>query len=115
MSVIQGLGEGVKLLESLKPRLAKLEKATQEFEAIFFKNLLSSMRRGLPEGGLDGSSFGGQIYRDMLDEELAKAASKSGTLGVGKLLFIQLAPQAIAQEQARLKAEAANERLDTKA
>ena len=107
-----GLNEALQMAENVKPKLAKLQKATQDFEAVFLKNLLASMRRGMPGGGLEAKSFGGDIYRDMLDDELAKSASQSGTLGVGKILYKQLAPLAIAQEQARLRAEKA---IDTKA
>lgn len=111
MSILSDIGKAAGVVAEVQPRLKKLEEATKDFEAIFFKNLLSSMRKGVPGGSLDGSTFGGDMYRDMLDGELAKAASQSGSLGIGKLLYKQLAPLAIAEAQAKARVE----KLDTKA
>ena len=74
-------------LETLqKPRLspqenARLQKAAAEFEAIFLKQMLTSMRRTIPKsqegvGALFKESQGEKIFRDLLDDEYAKLMSQ---------------------------------------
>lgn len=76
-------------------KLADLKKATQGVEALFVKDLLAAMRRGVPKGGLGESMAGGEVYRDMLDQALADSIGRSNSLGIGKILYEQLSQQII--------------------
>ncbi|MEG3638550.1 rod-binding protein [Magnetococcus sp. PR-3] len=79
----------------LSPREEKtLRKAAANFEAMFIKQLLGSMRKTVPDfgdGGLMRKSNGEKIFRDMLDQEYADVASKgNGGLGLKEAIYEQL-------------------------
>ncbi len=81
-------------IKKAEPELAKLKKATDGFEAVFLKKLFSQMRSSVKETQF-GQTFGKEIYNDMFDEALANAAAKSKTLGMGDLLYRQMAPKVV--------------------
>lgn len=81
-------------IKKAEPELAKLKKATDGFEAVFLKKLFSQMRSSVKETQF-GQTFGKEIYNDMFDEAMANAAAKSKTLGMGDMLYRQMAPKVI--------------------
>jgi len=68
----------------------KLMEACQEFESIFVYKMISQMREAIPEGGLIPKSQGEKIFQDMLDEQYALKISKSGGMGLAKILYDSL-------------------------
>ncbi|HRK22653.1 MAG TPA: rod-binding protein, partial [Fimbriimonadaceae bacterium] len=76
------------------PVAAKLKKASQDIEAIFMKDLLTAMRRTSPHKAM-GSSYGSDMYMDLVDQAISEGASRNGTLGIGKSIYRQMAPLAI--------------------
>ncbi len=86
----------------------RLLSVCKEFEEIFHRMLMSSMRKTVPEGGLSPSSPAREIYEGLLDAEYAKAAAESGGLGIARMLyeyFLQGVPES----------EESNGEVDTKA
>ena len=69
---------------------ARLEKACKDFEAIILNQILSAMRKAVPEGGLFEKSYGEKIYQSMMDEELSKNIAHGKGMGLGEMLFRQL-------------------------
>ncbi len=69
-----------------------LRKTCQEFEAIFVKQMLKEMRGTLPEGGLLPRGMAEDFFQEMMDAEVAKAASLRGDFGIAEALFRQLQP-----------------------
>jgi len=69
---------------------AQLKKACSEFEAIFLSQLTRAMRKTVPESGLLDSGLAGDIYRDMLDVEIAAQMARRGGVGIGETLYKQL-------------------------
>jgi flagellar protein FlgJ len=70
-----------------------LVEAAASFEAIFARQMISSMRKtSLAEGALDSSS--GALFRDRFDGEVAEMLGHRGALGIGKALVQQLSPAA---------------------
>ncbi|MDK2855505.1 MAG: hypothetical protein PWQ41_506 [Bacillota bacterium] len=68
-----------------------LKKACEEFAALFWEQVLRSMRRTVPEGGLLDGGTGEKLFRDLLDAEYArKVAQAEGSLA--ELLYRQLKP-----------------------
>ena len=72
-----------------RAKLKKLEKAAQDFEAIFVKQLLSQMRQ---------SSFSeeigpmGDMAKDMMDQAIAESASRGrNSIGIAKTVFLSMA------------------------
>jgi flagellar protein FlgJ len=68
---------------------AALEKAARGFEAIFTRQLLSSMRSaGLGEGISDSSAV--EQFQEMADANMADGLASKGGLGIAQLLLRQL-------------------------
>lgn len=62
-----------------------LEAAAQEFEALFVELVLKSARSAsLGDGLLDSAQ--GDLYRDMLDQQMASTLGAKGGLGIAELL-----------------------------
>jgi flagellar protein FlgJ len=69
-----------------------LREVTQEFESLLVSRMLQAMRRTVPEGGLIGAG-GEQLFRSLLDEELAQQVASAGGFGLGAMLYRQLEAQ----------------------
>ena len=77
----------------LKPaEVQRLRQAAQEFEAIFVQQMLKTARTSTPDPGPMASGASSEIYRDMVDQQLARSVSGGGGLGLGKLLIQSLVP-----------------------
>jgi Rod binding domain-containing protein len=84
--------------------LKALKKATQEFEAVFAKKLLSEMRKGLKETSF-GDTLGKDMYEDMMDDTMSKTMAEQGSLGIGKILYKDFAPKVVAIHQMQASRE----------
>jgi Rod binding domain-containing protein len=84
-----------------KPKMDRLSRATKDFEAILIKDMLTTMRRTMPN--LSESSHSAKLMRDMADQAMAEAASKRGDFGVAKQMYDRVAPSALRQEYHRLQ------------
>ena len=71
---------------------AALTEAAQQFEAIFMKMLLSSMRKAqeVLESDSPFNSESTKFYRDMHDQQMAVELSSNGSLGLTDLIVRQL-------------------------
>lgn len=67
-----------------------LAKACQDFEAVFLKELFKGMRSTAIDGGLFEKGNDQEIFREMLDLEVAKSAAAQNTLGIGQVLLKKL-------------------------
>lgn len=74
------------LPEAKKKELEKLKKACSDFESIFMHQMLKEMRKTVNKTGLIHGGQAEEIFSDMLDQE----RSKSMTIGLGDMLFMQL-------------------------
>ncbi|MEO5340174.1 MAG: rod-binding protein [Magnetococcus sp. MYC-9] len=77
----------------------RLQATAEEFEALFIKQMLGSMRKTVPksqekEGAMIRESEGEKIFRDLLDGEYAKVMSqRKNGLGLKEALLKYLANQ----------------------
>lgn len=71
---------------------AALQEAAQQFEAIFMKMLLKSMRKAqdVLESDSPFNSQSTKFYRDMHDQQMAVELSSNGSLGLSELIVRQL-------------------------
>lgn len=76
----------------------KLKEACRGFEAMFLEIMYRQMRKTVPENTLFGKSHAQEIWEDMRDSEMMKNLAESGGLGLGDMLYRQLAPSVLAQE-----------------
>jgi flagellar protein FlgJ len=68
-------------------RLASLEKACNEFEALLLQQMLESMRKTVGKDGMLGDDHAGQIVQDMFDDQLARGVAAKGGIGLAALIF----------------------------
>jgi len=80
-----------KQLESVKNDTAahnkKLKKAADGFEELFVHKLLQVMRSTTPQTDLLSGGHGEKIFKDMLDQNYSKLITKSGALGLSKVIY----------------------------
>lgn len=76
-------------------QLEKLKGAAQQFEAVFLRQMISSMRQASLGDDILGSEASNQ-FRDMGDARTAEEMAKKGTLGVAEMLLKQFTPQVAA-------------------
>ena len=98
-----------KLNDEKKAELKKLQKASEDFEAVFVKRLLSQMRK---------TSFSedigpmGDLAKDMMDQALAESLSRSqNSIGIAKTVFIDMAQRIVRTSDLAL----GTQRLETEA
>lgn len=68
----------------------KLKEASEEFEAIFIQQMLSSMRKNVQKAGLLDGGMAENIFEDMLYQEHAKIMAKTGSFGVADAIYNQM-------------------------
>lgn len=69
---------------------ARLHEATDDFEAILVRQLLSSMRSTLTDGGMFGDGLAGDVYSSFMDDAIAEKVTESGGLGLSDILYNRL-------------------------
>lgn len=69
---------------------AQLKAVAQEFESLFAKQMLDSMRDTLsPDNDLFYGGMAQDIFQDMLYEEYARMLAKTGSLGIAEIIYQQ--------------------------
>ena len=68
----------------------KLWASCCKFEAIFLQQMMSAMRKSIPKSGLLGGGFANDVQSSMMDQAIADAGSKQGSLGIAANLYRQL-------------------------
>lgn len=81
--------DGAQKLEN-KVQNDELKEACRDFEAIFIKQMLDSMKKTVPENSLMKGGMAEDIFEDMLYQEYASIISKSGDLGIAEMVYKQL-------------------------
>ncbi|HTY37985.1 MAG TPA: transglycosylase SLT domain-containing protein [Bacteroidota bacterium] len=79
----------------------KLQKAVQDFEAIFVNYMLQNMRKTVQKSDDEDSGFGGDMMQGMFDLEISKHVAKSSNLGMGEMLYKQLTGESLPQQAPR--------------
>ncbi|NLJ34117.1 MAG: hypothetical protein GX349_05945 [Firmicutes bacterium] len=68
----------------------KLLAACQDFEAIFWHQVLRQMRRSIPKSGLLDGGMGEDVFQDFLDEEYSRLLARQGDGSLAHMLYEQL-------------------------
>lgn len=90
---VSGPGPGsVDLLSALRDgrivgERARLKAATQLLEGQFYQMLFKAMRDTVPTGGLTSGGQGEDVFRSMLDQQVADAAAGQSHRGIGAALY----------------------------
>ena len=70
---------------------SKLYQVSQEFEAIFIKQMLNTMRETIDKSGLIDGGYAEEIFEDMLYDEYAQQMAETAEFGLADSLYMQLA------------------------
>lgn len=70
---------------------AKLKEACKDFESLFIKQMLDTMRKTVQKGELLNGGQAEEIFEDMLYDEYASAMADSGDFGISKMMYSELA------------------------
>lgn len=65
----------------------ELEKATQDFEAIFISMMIKAMWKTIPDSGLFEENSTTNIYEGIIQSALSDDIARQGGLGIGKMLY----------------------------
>jgi flagellar protein FlgJ len=80
-------------LQGRKPdKGSSLYKVCLEFEAIFIKQMLNSMRRTVQKSGLFEGGLAEDIFEDMLYDEYAKKMAENANFGLAAMIYSQIQP-----------------------
>jgi Rod binding domain-containing protein len=90
-STIGSLTPGQQTPDVTAPTEAQ-RKAARDFEAIFLRQLLSSLEKGAGLGGKQES--GGQVFRSMMVSALADTAAEGGGIGLSEVILKAMLPPA---------------------
>ncbi len=70
--------------------LQALRKSCREFEAIYINEMYKSMRKTVPDSGMFEKGVAEDVYKEMLDMELARQTAAGVGMGIGKAMYEQL-------------------------
>lgn len=73
---------------------ARLREVCSEFEGILLTQMLRVMRQSLPEEGIFPSSPSTKVWESQYEAALGKVLGRSGSLGLGRLLYERLSQKA---------------------
>jgi flagellar protein FlgJ len=69
---------------------SRLYKVSQEFEAIFIKQMLNVMRKSVNKTGLMDGGMAEEIFEDMLYDEYAQKMAENSGFGIADMIYRQL-------------------------
>ena len=72
----------------------KLKDACRDFEAIFIKQMLDSMKKTVQKTGLMEGGMAEDIFENMLYDEYSKVMAKTGNFGIADMLQRQFKGEA---------------------
>jgi Rod binding domain-containing protein len=71
----------------------KLAEVARQFEAILLRQILQNTQKTVIPSKFSDNSTAASIYHDLITQRLADSISKSGTVGLAKMLQLQLSHQ----------------------
>lgn len=72
---------------------AEMKKACQDFEAIFIKMMLDSMKATVPESRLVEKNQGEEYFEDMLYREYSDSMASTDSFGISDAMYRQMTAQ----------------------
>lgn len=73
---------------------SRLYQVCVEFEAIFIKQMLNSMRKTVEKSGLLDGGLAEEFFEDMLYDEYAKKMAENANFGLAAMIYGQFQPSA---------------------
>lgn len=70
--------------------LQSLRKSCRDFEAIYIQEMYKAMRKTVPDSGLFEKDMASELYKEMLDMEVAKSTAAGKGIGIGEAMYQQM-------------------------
>ncbi len=70
--------------------LQTLRQSCRDFEAIYTQEMYKAMRKTVPESGLFEKDMASELYKELLDMEMAKTAAAGKGNGIGEAMYQQM-------------------------
>jgi len=67
-----------------------LWKVSLQFESMMIRQMMSAMRKTVPESGLLSSGFASDMYISMFDQAIAETCSKKGSMSIAENIYRQM-------------------------
>jgi flagellar protein FlgJ len=93
---LQTIGERSKSGKKLSDK--EMEQVGKQFESLLLHQLLSAMRKTVPENELFGNTPADEMYKDMFDQQIAEQVADSGQTGISQSITEEIRRQ---QDQVR--------------
>ena len=90
-----------------------LRQACAQFEGLILQMILKGMRQTVSKGGLTSGGFGEEIWQDFHDQALSEEAGQAGSLGLGELLYHQLAARGLNPQTAASVSGKTNQTIES--
>lgn len=71
-----------------------------KFEAIFMQQMMSAMRKSVPESGFLPQGYAEGVHDSMMDQAIADSGSKNGNLGIALQMYRQLESSEVGHDDA---------------
>jgi flagellar protein FlgJ len=71
----------------------KLYQVCEEFESLFIKQMLNSMKKTVHKGEMMHGGYAEEIFEDLLYDEYALLMAKTSGFGIADMTYRQLSPQ----------------------
>jgi flagellar protein FlgJ len=71
--------------------LKSIRESSRAFESMMVMEMMKAMRKTIPNGGLFGKSTATETFTELLDMETSKAAANGKGLGIGEMIYNQMA------------------------
>ncbi|MCW5941770.1 MAG: rod-binding protein [Fimbriimonadaceae bacterium] len=78
------------------PRYLKLKESARQVEAMFLKDLMTTMRKSM--GVSVSKGLGGAQYESLFDQAVADELSKSTNLGISQVMLRKMGPRVLGEE-----------------
>jgi len=75
---------------SREPKDKKLWEVSLQFEALLLQQMMSAMRKTVPESEVLPTGFASDMYNSMFDQLVAEAGSRRSSLGIAENIYRQL-------------------------
>jgi flagellar protein FlgJ len=79
-------------------KLQALRKSCREFEAIYIQEMHKAMRKTIPDSGLFEKNMASELYKEMLDMEMAKTTASGKGLGIGEAMYQQMKDKVVSHK-----------------
>ena len=73
--------------------LQALRQSCRDFEAVYINEIYKSMRKSVPDSGMFKKDMSSELYKEMLDMEMAKQTAAGKGSGIGEAMYEQLKKQ----------------------